>query len=477
MISCKNCGADLRFDAGKQKLICDFCDSEFEVLNKINTNIKSESRLMDAIVYTCPQCGGELYTTEDTAATFCSYCGSSVLLERRMAAVAMPDFIIPFKVTKEQAEQAYRKKLARSLFAPSSLKDAEIEKLRGIYMPYWEYYVKDSSYVSFEASGPTVRHGDYLCTEKFNVSFELFAESDGLEYDASSKLPDDLSSACAPYYFQESKLYNPDYMSGFYADVGDMPAKAYTPDALDVVAEVGAEEVLSHCSFGNVLVSADEIKKHIVFNNIEPGLAMYPLWFASVRSRDGKHINYAAINGQSGKVAADIPVDRKKLLLWTAVFAVPFFIVLYFLFTPTPQATAIVTGIISVAASIAGLSRINKITGTKKKSSGQGVTVNILGKDYKFNRSKESPAPAPILPEDEEALKRTKSGIKWRLVVCIVLAALLLLFNPSQDFIFYGGVVVMGVLCCWTFWSVFDIYNRLISRPLPQLDARGGDGK
>ncbi len=150
MIKCKNCGSGTRFDIERQCLVCDYCDSTFNVLDYKRADIRSEDQKIEAIVHTCPMCGAELYTTEDTASTFCSFCGSSVLLESRMTEVYMPDFIIPFQITKEQAEAAYRKKLRTAIFAPRSVKEAEIKQMRPIYMPYWEYLLKPDAPVNLE---------------------------------------------------------------------------------------------------------------------------------------------------------------------------------------------------------------------------------------------------------------------------------------------------------------------------------------
>ena len=62
-------------------------------------------------------------TFDDTAVTFCSYCGSQAMLESRMMKQNKPDYIIPFKVTKEQCITNYKKKLAKALFAPSYMKN------------------------------------------------------------------------------------------------------------------------------------------------------------------------------------------------------------------------------------------------------------------------------------------------------------------------------------------------------------------
>lgn len=49
----------------------------------------------------------------------------------------------------------------------------------------------------------------------------------------------------------------------------------------------------------------------------EAASAMLPVWFLSYRNKD--RVAYATVNGQTGKVAADIPVDSRKF------YSVPFY--------------------------------------------------------------------------------------------------------------------------------------------------------
>lgn len=43
-----------------------------------------EIKFYKTTLFTCPQCGGELITEDDTVATFCSYCGGSTILDSRI---------------------------------------------------------------------------------------------------------------------------------------------------------------------------------------------------------------------------------------------------------------------------------------------------------------------------------------------------------------------------------------------------------
>ena len=102
MYKCPGCGAPLRFDPKSQKLGCMFCgrqvdprDPTLAYANEAEgqtpvggTQYDSQTGEQEyaALAYVCPNCGAKLLSTEETAATFCSFCGSNVVLDERLDA-------------------------------------------------------------------------------------------------------------------------------------------------------------------------------------------------------------------------------------------------------------------------------------------------------------------------------------------------------------------------------------------------------
>ena len=143
MIHCPSCAAGLRFDIEKQQMICDHCDSCFNVKD-IRDRTKDDAKnkeFFDTYVYICPDCGGELATTEkNDAIGFCPFCDGSSMLYDRVRENWKPDYIIPFKVKKEQCREAYIKEVKRHPFVSSDYRKPELlESFRGIYMPYLSF--------------------------------------------------------------------------------------------------------------------------------------------------------------------------------------------------------------------------------------------------------------------------------------------------------------------------------------------------
>ncbi|MBQ0066435.1 MAG: hypothetical protein KBT48_11790 [Firmicutes bacterium] len=436
MLKCKNCGADIPFNPGTQTYICPYCGSEYtqEELTEQEQagEIQAEEQVyqedeggMDVYVYTCPQCGGQLITTEETYATFCSYCGSSVILEQSKVKEEKPDYIIPFKITKEEAEQIYNKKMSSALFAPSYMKRMNVEKVRGIYMPYWTYalHVKGNIQATHEES---FRQAGGTLYKKYDVRAHIDWQGDGIEYDASSSFPDDLSQAAGPFDFKQSQAFKASYMSGFYADRGNMPKDAYAQAAYQDFKRIGGQKLASRLGIPESVINYQ--------NQIDSRAkkAMYPIWFVFARNEHANKISYAVINGQNGKIAADIPFDPKKLILGTFIVAIPIFLLMYLLFVPTPHVTDLIIGMLSIVSLASCVLKM-----------GEGNKGYII----------------PVVAN----------------VISILVCGALFFVNPFQDSIHYIGIAASSILCMVAYLFMFHEINRNMVRELPQLGKRGGD--
>lgn len=232
MFACKNCGGNVKYDIASGQLACEYCHSLFDpYAYEDKTSDAEVSKDFDATIFTCPQCGGEIISTDNTAAGFCSFCGASTVLYSRISKEHRPDYIIPFQKTKDDCKQAYSRLMAKAIFAPSELKDPKkIDSFRGIYMPYWTYYVTSDGSLNIPAT-KSQRRGDYIITDHFNLTGTLDSYYKGLSYDASSSFDDSISESLAPYDVKGMKEFTPAYLSGFYGDTADVDSAVYKPDA------------------------------------------------------------------------------------------------------------------------------------------------------------------------------------------------------------------------------------------------------
>lgn len=377
MYECPNCGGNLKFDITRQALFCEYCDTTVDPYSIPEGKHAEETAIQQSVagepgmemqnadasgdagsdeyevtVFTCTQCGGEIISEDTTAATFCSFCGSATILDSRVSKERRPAHIIPFSKTKEDCKKAYGRMMSRAFFAPKELKDPEhIEKFRGIYMPYWVY--------SFEKKGParfngvkSYRRGDYIYTNHYDLDCEIDEAYKGLTFDASSSFADNLSEAIAPFDLRQGKEFTPTFLSGFYADTSDVDQKVYEFDAEEMVTGDAGERLSNAPGCSRYGVTPSIVRDAVQPTKKSSVLAMFPVWFLSYRN--GDRVSYAVVNGQTGKAAAEIPVDPKKFVAGSALLTIPLFILLNLMFTLKPTvvlAIAVILAIISIMIS------------------------------------------------------------------------------------------------------------------------------
>lgn len=337
MYECPGCAGNLKFDIARQNLFCEHCNLTVDTYSvHKEQDAEEHSGQYETTVFICPQCGGEILSEDTTAATFCSFCGAATILDSRVAKERRPAYIIPFSKTREDCKKSYARMMRRAFFAPKAFKDKEnIEKFRGIYIPYWVYSFEKNESVGFPGY-KSHRRGDYLIYKEYRMECDINSSYEGLAYDASASFADHLSGAIAPFDLENKKEFTPAFLSGFYADTSDVDKWVYQDEAEDMVVNDGAAKLSHNSMCKKYSVTDSSIKKVVRPACRKAELAMFPVWFLSYRNKD--RVSYAVVNGQTGRTTAEMPIDPVKYMIGTAVLTIPIFILLnhFFTFTPTP---------------------------------------------------------------------------------------------------------------------------------------------
>ncbi len=324
MISCPSCGGSLRFDIVSQKMLCDHCDSYFEVEQLSDDSNRDDSRAssFDCYVYLCPSCGAEIMTTDkNDAIGFCQYCGGASLIFDKIRQEWKPDTIIPFQITKEQCKQAYCKEVRRQIFVSKKYRNAElIESFRGIYMPYWNYHADMSGAFQIRTVTPQ-RKIDSRTYEK--IHYDIIGQSnyhtEGYSRDASISFDDDLSESLSPYKIDGQKPFRAGYLSGFYAETGNVNPHTYDVAVIeemkeDAIVVFQNDSTIADCMKYNTLKLRPPEESNIPIKVESVSRTLNPVWFMSYRN--GNTITYATVNGQTGKVSADLPLSPLRILIF-----------------------------------------------------------------------------------------------------------------------------------------------------------------
>ncbi len=518
MYECPNCGGNLKFEIASQKMFCAYCESRLEI-----NEVEKETDTTDTYevnVFLCPQCGGEMLSGDTDATAFCSYCGSANILTPRIAREKRPKYIIPFKKTKEDCKKAYARKMAGAFFVPKEFKDAAfVDGFRGIYMPYWSYHFVQKGTVKLGGKIKE-RHGDYIHTKHYSLEGELDAEYNGYAFDASTTFYDNISEPLAPFYVNEMQEFSPAYLSGFYADTADVRSNLYLPETSDIVNNATYEKLTKEPKFKKYEFAQVSQKRmsdqlNTVCKSIDS--TMYPVWFMSYRN--GDRVAYATVNGQTGKVVADMPVDSKKFLIGSLVVAVPIFILLNLFLTLRPTILMMLCAILVMISDwmyyneIISIRKRENNEGDKALQSKRGRKGTTYQRKYRKNESWTLGEAFGLVCGIMVALVAVGdiggnigSIITWVVAVggCLLLwvfvqddkkkkknlperkgfmisltvttaSAFLAFLNPVSDLWYYGAAILNLGAVLYNLMDVIKNYNRLAMRKLPQFDKKGGD--
>ena len=177
-------------------------------------------------LFHCQNCGAEMVTDENTAATFCVYCGSAGIMKSRLEGKFRPELIIPFKTTKQDAINAYNNYRKGKHLAPDEFgKKENIDKITGVYIPFWLYDGNSRGMLSGERHDITTwRSGDYRYTKTdiYHVERAGDISFEKVPADGSKKFDDDTMDSIEPFDFNEFQPFNYSFLSGFLAEKYDV---------------------------------------------------------------------------------------------------------------------------------------------------------------------------------------------------------------------------------------------------------------
>ena len=379
MYSCPGCGSQMVFDIPTQGLKCGRCERTMTVEEADEKEARTAGSSFSVDLMTCPTCGAEIRALNTAAATFCSYCGSSVMLEKKEAEFQPGSSLIPFQITREQCFEKYQEMLKKSFCADHRLKNnITPDSFRGIYVPYHCYKAVVRGTITIE--GTETKGND---TYYYNTDVELDHRYTGILHDASKEMPDNISERIVLSRDCTDKFrdFSPAYLSGFYADVADTDPDKYLEYAGSEAIRKALEDTMPTLKDDSLHYSVKTTEKKLmdVASVGYTGDTMLPVWFMSMRS--GGRLLYAVQNAVTGEMWADIPMDISRFTLVTAGLAVLLFLLFCIpgvLPTLRPEMVMLISMLLGLFAQVmVNGQRVRIREQELARESADGVTVSL----------------------------------------------------------------------------------------------------
>ena len=335
---CPACKAELDTDPDAAEVTCPNCYAEFEMealrayaaqrVEKKQDNMTWDTQAgaqwqqgeADGLqVYGCQTCGGEIVADQTTGATHCPYCGNPVVLTGHFTGALKPDLVIPFKVDKKAAIAALQEHYKGKRLLPKVFQDQNhIEEVKGLYVPVWLFDADADAFVEYEATKTRCWSDsdyDYTETRHYAVIRGGGIGFDNVPVDGSTKMDDTLMESIEPFDITGAVPFQAAYLPGYLADKYDVDADASIDRANERIKHSTEDAFRATVSGYDSVTTVDS---NISLENGRARYALYPVWILNTQW-NGQKFTFA-INGQTGKIAGDLPMD--KGLFWKYLLGV-----------------------------------------------------------------------------------------------------------------------------------------------------------
>lgn len=338
---CPNCGATTAFDPRAGSVTCSNCGSVYALhAQQVGRKAGEFEFTLDTLQSTprgwgltrrdlvCENCGASTSVAPTELATTCPFCGSN----RVSARTAVPDkfrprFLVPFKIEREECAARGQEWLARGWFYPRDLVSAARgAQFTGVYLSFWTFHANVNA--QWRAEVGTEREERYFDVNQAKFKTRIVVEWNWRQGSVSVPFENQLGTATThisarllqrlePYQLEALVTYEPGFLAGWRAVSYEISLN----DAWDAARAQMRERTRQTANEDIDSKYVRNFSMNAAFDDEAWRLILLPVYITSYRFRDKTY--QLVINGQTGKVAGDKPIDWQKVLLVVAALVTP----------------------------------------------------------------------------------------------------------------------------------------------------------
>ncbi|MBR4768325.1 MAG: hypothetical protein IK088_05030, partial [Lachnospiraceae bacterium] len=229
-----------------------------------------------------------------------------------------------FVLDKKEAKEAFKAWSRKGRLTPGSFRtDANLDKMKGVYVPAWFYTYTVNMAMSLDAEKKkTTKSGGVETTTKETYLVELKTQAtyEKVPFSAAESLPAQSLEVIEPYDYTKLVDFALPYLSGFFAEKYHFTAEELSERVKEALKADLMEATKKEA------VGYDSLTERDVQAGFMDGKTEYvylPVWMLQYEYGRKKFPLY--MNGQTGKIDGTLPVSRLKVLV---IFGIVFAVVL-----------------------------------------------------------------------------------------------------------------------------------------------------
>lgn len=337
-LACSGCGAILKFKPGTNHLSCEYCGArneiaQPEILGKIEEisleeflkkNFDQEEKV-EVTVVKCESCGATSTLDPRISSDKCPFCAAVIVVKSgTTATLHKPQYVLPFGVDEQKANENFSKWLKKLWFAPNDLKQYanSANRLDGMYLPFWtfdcstdstytgqrgENYTVSESYTAVENGKNVTRSRQVVKTRWYPASGRVSNTFDDVLIEATQSLRKDKLRALEPWDLKSLVSYNDKYLSGFRTETYAVDVKSGYEEAKQQM------EPRIHATIRNDIGGDQQMIQYVNTTYHDPTFKhiLLPVWLSAYRYNN--KVFQFMINARTGEVQGERPYSATKI--------------------------------------------------------------------------------------------------------------------------------------------------------------------
>ncbi|HJV08904.1 MAG TPA: hypothetical protein VJ653_04460, partial [Acidimicrobiales bacterium] len=336
---CTQCGGQLVFDIGVQKLKCPNCGNVQDIIedagrvtaeqdfraavSRLRTLTDAGPQVVGEKEVVCQNCGGHTTFTGTLTSTRCPYCATPIQRDDVHDAPArLPiDGVLPFQVEEKRARESLEKWINSRWFAPSEFKKyRQTGSFASVYASYFTYDAETDTWYEGrrgEEYTVTVGEGDKRRTETrvnwYPASGEVHNSFDDVAVLANTGFDHDKVSALEPWPTQQARPFSAEYIAGHLCRTYDKDVEGCLGEARQRMDGVIDSTIRSDIGGDRQDINRkDTTVRSLTFKHL-----LLPIWLLTVIYA-GRPFQ-VFINGITGEVQGERPWSKVKIAVAVVV--------------------------------------------------------------------------------------------------------------------------------------------------------------